>query len=182
LADGQLREILSGNASDVAGKIMAVRSTNASKAWKLFTLVLLLNAPAHLLFGRFERISVDVGDLNGGTQIEPDPSDEDLPSLLEILQMARDRNFVRKAICSFRAGGPEGLFDAYEALTDELMERGASDFTMGMGTREWLIERGWATARQIDGFIDTVLSERRPTSDEPRLHEEVSLPEAEALV
>jgi len=177
-----LKEILTGNASDVAGKIIAVRNTNASEAWKIFTLVHLLNASAHLLFGRFERISVDVCDFDGGASVEPDPSDEDLPSLLEILQMARDRNFVRRAICSFRAGGPEGLFDAYEALTYELMERGASDFTEDIGTREWLIEQGWATARQIDGFIETVLSERWPTPDEPRLHEEVSPPEAEALV
>jgi hypothetical protein len=181
LADHDLRGVLAGNSFNLGGKIIAFRNASLSDAWKIFTVVLLLNAAAHLLFGPFDRIAVDIGE-SGTAQPEPRPLPDHLPSLLDILRTARDRNFVRKAICAFRAGGPEGLFDAYEALTYELMERGASDYARDLGTREWLDESGWASKQEIDSFIETVLYERWPTPDEPRQFPSISPPEAEALV
>jgi hypothetical protein len=180
-ADYDLRGVLAGNSSNLGGKIIAFQNASSSYAWKIFTLVHLLNAAAHLLFGPFDRIAVDIGE-SGTAQPEPSPLPERLPSLLDILRTARDRNFVRKAICGFRAGGPEGLFDAYEALTYELMERGASEYARDRGTREWLDESGWASKQEIDSLIETVLYERWPTPDEPRQSPAISPPEAEALV
>jgi hypothetical protein len=52
------------------------------------------------------------------------------------------------------------LFQAYEALTNELMRIGASDYSRGVGTREWLAENGWASVKEIDTFLKTVLRAR----------------------
>lgn len=47
----------------------------------------------------------------------PQPTQEEIPCLLVIMRTARERDLICKALYSFRVGGPDGLFDAYEALT-----------------------------------------------------------------
>jgi len=159
LASDDLRKVLTGESMDLAGKALAVRNATAGEAWKILKLVHLLNAAAHLCLGAFERITIDFSydaDSAGAQILRADQ----VPPLLEVLRAARERDFICQALRSFRAGGPSGLFQAYEALTNELMRIGASDYSRGVGTREWLAENGWASVKEIDTFLKTVLRAR----------------------
>jgi hypothetical protein len=179
LDDEDLRKVLAGDSSDVSGKMLIVKNATATDAWRVFKLVHLLNAAAHLAFPSTDRIAVASEGSEPFTHESGPP--EEVPSLLDILRTARSRDQIRKAICRFRAGGPEGLFDAYEALSYELMSCGASDYTRDVGTREWLAENGWATEEEIDRFLETVLCARCDLNS-PVALESMSPPAAQALV
>jgi hypothetical protein len=179
LDDVDLRKVLAGDSSDLSGKILAVKNATAADAWRAFKLVHLLRAAAHLTFSSFDRNAVAIEGSEPFTHESSLP--EEVPSLFDILRTACEREQIRKAICRFRAGGPEGLFDAYEALSYELMSCGASDYTRDVGTREWLAENGWATEEEIDRFLETVLCARRDLNS-PAALESMSPPAAQELV
>jgi hypothetical protein len=179
LNDEDLRKVLAGDPSDLSGKIITVENATAADAWRVFKLVHLLNAAAHLAFSSFDRNALAIEGREPLTHESGLP--EEVPSLLDILRTARERDQIRKAICRFRAGGPEGLFDAYEALSYELMSCGASDYTRDVGTREWLAENGWATEEEIDRFLETVLCARCDLNSNAAL-ESMSPPAAQELV
>jgi hypothetical protein len=73
------------------------------------------------------------------------------------------------------------LFDAYEALTYELMRIGASDYARDVGTREWLAEKGWTSLEELDRFMETTLHARTGW-DSPSPSKTISPTEAEAFV
>jgi len=177
LDDEDLRKVLAGDSSDVSGRMLTVKNASATDAWRVFKLVHLLNAAAHLAFPSIDRIAVARSEPLTRESGLP----EEVPSLLDILRTARERDQIRKAICRFRAGGPEGLFDAYEALSYELMNCGASDYTRDVGTREWLAENGWATEGEIDRFLETVLCARGDLNS-PAALESMSPSAAQELV
>ena len=179
LDDEDLRKVLAGDPSNLSGKILTVKNATAADAWRVFKLVHLLNAAAHLAFSSFDRNAVAIEGREPFTQESGLP--EEVPSLLDIFRTAREREQIRMAICRFRAGGPEGLFDAYEALSYELMSCGASDYTRDVGTREWLAENGWATKEEIDRFLETVLCARGDLNS-PGALESMSPPAAQELV
>jgi hypothetical protein len=179
LDNEDLRKALAGNPWDLSGKILTVKNATAADAWRVFKLVHLLNAAAHLAFSSFDRNAVAIEGSEPFTHESGLP--EEVPSLLDILRTARERDQIRKAICLFRAGGPEGLFDAYEALSYELMSCGASDYTRDVGTREWLAENGWATEGEIDRFLETVLCARGDLNS-PAALESMSPSAAQELV
>ena len=179
LDDKDLRKVLAEDPPDLSEKILTVKNATAADAWRVFKLVHLLNAATHLAFSSFDRNAV----ASEGSEPFTNESGrlEEVPSVLDILRTARERDQIRKAICRFRAGGPEGLFDAYEALSYELMSCGASDYTRDVGTREWLAENGWATEGEIDRFLETVLCARRDLNP-PAALESMSPPAAQELV
>ena len=180
LADDGLRKILTGDSSDLSRKVLTVKDATAADAWKIFKLIHLLNAAAYLRFGSFDRFELDIQGSGEPTQ-ELSVEHDELPSLLDIMRTARQRELIYKALCCFRAGGPSGLFDAYEALTYELMRCGASDYSRDVGTVEWLAENGWASEEEIERFMKAVLHSRRDL-DAPGGPGAISPPEAEAFV
>ena len=179
LDEESLRKVLAGDTSDLARRILTIENATATDAWRIFKLVHLLNAAVHLAFSSFDGSAVAIEGSQPFTHESSLP--EEVPSLFDILRTARERDQLRKAICRFRAGGPEGLFDAYEALSYELMSCGASDYTRDVGTREWLAENGWATEEEIDRFLETVLCARRDLNS-PAALESMSPAAAQELV
>src|SRR5262249_2246107 len=142
--------------------------------WIVQKTIRLLNAAANLCFGEFDRIELAVGDRRLSNE------DEKAPSVSDVFRLARERELVRKAFLSFHAAGPEGLFEAYEAISSELMRCGVTDYSRNIGTKEWIVQEGWADGEEIERFLDTVLHFRNEQDGAPS--NSISPREAEGLV
>jgi hypothetical protein len=79
------------------------------------------------------------------------------PTLGQIVSLALRSDFIRKSVFAYSEGGAAGLFEAYEAICQEIMNRCLPDYARGAGTKEWLIEQGWIRADEDDRFLRTVL-------------------------
>jgi hypothetical protein len=75
-------------------------------------------------------------------------------SLLEILRVANERKLIRRALIACATGGTAGLFEAYEAISYEILNSGVQDFAAGIGSREWLIAQGWITDEDDRRFLE----------------------------
>jgi hypothetical protein len=124
--------------------------TRIAAEWGAYDRLNLFNASAYLLFGILDpteitrTLSVDASDGDDG------------PSLALVLNVARDRDQIRKALLAFASGGAAGLFQSYEALTYEI-----TNCVARTGTKEWLVEQGWITDEEDERFLRTVLHYRR---------------------
>jgi hypothetical protein len=99
----------------------------------------------------------------------------------KIVNVARQRERIRKAILDYASGGARGLFDAYESISYEIMNCGLPNYAASIGTKEWLIRQGWISEEEEDRFLKTVLYFRSPhhSTSPPAL---LSPPEARAFV
>jgi hypothetical protein len=181
LSGDDFRLVPNGSNYYVEGLLPARSGSNPRAEWIVSDLVHLLNAAAHLCFGPFYRINLAAGP-DQAEAVRLDPQDVSLEnvSLQEIVHVAGERELFRKAVRSFSAGGPDGLFEAFEALSYELIRSGVSDYTRDIGTKEWMVSQGWATATEIDSFLSTVVYCRRGGEDGPE--EAMSPGDAEALM
>jgi hypothetical protein len=154
LSSDGLRLVEGGDSFYLEGDSPSDRGSNTSRQWEAAGFVGLLNAAAHLHFGAYQRIYLVVANGRGeGSHVDP----KDTPSIQEILKVAQERELFRKALLLYQAGGADGLFGAYDALSYELIRTGAMDYDRGMGTKEWIVERRWATDSEIDRFLNTVV-------------------------
>jgi hypothetical protein len=168
---------------DGALKIEPLSSVPAQNAaeWKGYEFARLVWAAARLRFGILNPIRlVPVED----AEMEP-PSDAtistDQPTLSQILRIAYERGHIRKALLSYAAGGAAGLFDAYEAICEEIVSRGLPDYASGCGTKEWLVLQEWIAEDEDEQFLTTVLHFRQDDSHAPTFHP-LSPYEAEVFV
>ena len=172
----EFEEIVVAGSDSVSRPILPLDATAATE-WEISRRVHLLNAAVYVRFGSSDPMRFQSED----REHCDDQGQREAPSLSQIFRLACERELVGKAVCSFRTGGPEGLFDAYEALSYELIDRGVSDYVQDIGTREWLVQNGWATEEEIDRFLATVLHFRRG-ANAPAPIEAISPCEAETLV
>lgn len=128
--------------------------TLGAAEWLAIELVRLIEAGVDLSCGSLGPIRLDsvVADRDGRP---PDPSAHAIErrnpgngqlSLLQILRVANERKFIRKALIACTMGSAAGLFEAYEAISYEVLNSGRLDFAAGIGSREWLIAKGWITS------------------------------------
>jgi hypothetical protein len=85
----------------------------------------------------------------------------------QIVNVAHERERIRKAILDYAFGGARGLFDAYESISYEVMNCGLPNYAASIGTKEWLIQRGWISEEEEDRFLKTVLYFRIPHGSPP---------------
>jgi hypothetical protein len=143
---------LAGLRVEVRGESLPVRSPAlgsvsdlAAAQWETYDLVRLLVASAYLRSDALDPVT--------GRNAQ---RSEDRVSILQTVNVARDRAPIRKAVLAYAAGGAEGLFEAYEALGSEIMNCTVLDYDAGIGTREWLVQQGWITEEEDDRFLKTV--------------------------
>jgi hypothetical protein len=74
----------------------------------------------------------------------------------QIVAVARNREQIRKALVAYLSGGATGLFDAYEAVSCEIMNCSLPNYAADEGTREWLVRHGWVSEEEEDRFLKTV--------------------------
>lgn len=163
-------------------------ATLAEAQWVAFELVRLIEAAADLRFRILGPICLDsVEPDHGGWP--PDPSARVVEgkcpanglSLLQILQVARERRFIRSALLAGAPGNAGGLFEAYEAVTHEILNSRLLDFAAAVGTKEWLIAQGSITDEEDRRFLETVLHYRGNSINTP-LAEPLSPHEAQLFV
>jgi hypothetical protein len=157
---------------DGALKIQLLSSVPAENAtdWKGYEFARLVWAAARLRFGILNPIHLaPVED----AEMDP-PSDAtistDQPTLSQILRIAYERGHIRKALLSYAAGGAAGLFDAYEAICEEIVSRSLPDYASGCGTKEWLVLQEWIAEDEDDRFLTTVLHFRQDDSQGLTFH------------
>lgn len=137
----------------------STRSPTATE-WKAYELARLIAAAAQLRFGVLNPIQLaSVEDFEGEGVSRAAPF-SDRPTLSQILNIASKRDQIRKALLSYAAGGAVGLFDAYEGVCHEIMNRGFPNYAAGCGTKEWMVLQGWITEEEDDRFLKTVLQFR----------------------
>jgi hypothetical protein len=90
------------------------------------------------------------------------PTHDEQLSMAQILDAARKRERICTAILDFAYGGAKGLFDAYEAISYEIMNAGFLNYSASVGTREWLIQEGLISDQEEDRFLRTVMHFRNP--------------------
>lgn len=164
-------------------------TTLGTAQWVAFELVRLIASAADLHFRLLGPICLDSLEPARG-EWPPDPlarvvegkhSGNDQLSLLQILRVAREREFIRSAVLARAPGSAGGLFEAYEAVTHEILNAGLLDFAAAVGTKEWLIAQGWITDEEDRRFLETVLHYRGNSINTP-LAEPLSPHEAQFFV
>jgi len=131
--------------------------------WKGYEFARLVWAAARLRFGINPIGLVPVEDAEMGPPSDATISTDE-PTLSQILRIADESGHIRKALLSYAAGGAAGLFDAYEAICEEIVSRGLPDYASGCGTKEWLVLQAWIAEDEDDRFLTTVLHFRQDDS------------------
>jgi hypothetical protein len=147
----ELRLVRAGGTFYMEGSLVPQPTGDPSTAWEAYRLIRLLNAIANLRLGSFHRIR-----LRNGAEARLDWA----PSLAELFRQATDRELYGSAICSFDAGGPEGLFESYDALSYEIVRSGLAASAGGQSIKDWIVDRGWAAADEMTRFLQRVNSFR----------------------
>lgn len=128
--------------------------------WKAYELARLIEAAAQLRFGVLTPVQPTPIEDYEGESVSRAALFTDRPTLSQILDVASKRDQIRKALLSYAAGGAVGLFDAYEGVCHEIMNRGFPNYAAGCGTKEWMVLQGWITEEEDDRFLRTVLQFR----------------------
>ena len=129
--------------------------------WKAYELARLMAAAAYLRFGVLAPIELAPFEDYEGEALSRAALCTDRPTLSQIFNVARMRDQIRKALLSFAEGGAVGLFDAYEAVCHEIMDRSFPNYAAGCGTKEWMVRQGWIAEEEDDRFLKTVLQFRQ---------------------
>ena len=150
--------------------------------WKTYEFARLTAAAARLRFGILSPIQLTPVEDYEGDALPRSAVSTDWPTLSQILSVARKRDQIRKALLSYAAGGAVGLFDAYEAVCHEIMNRSFPTYAAGCGTREWMVQQGWIEEEEDDRFLKTVLQFRQDGGGNTLLFQPFSPYEAEVFV
>lgn len=136
-------------------------SSPSAAEWKTYEFARLMAAAAHLRFGILSPIQLAPVADHGGQALSHAALSTDRVTLSQILNVAFLRDQIRKALLSYAAGGAVGLFDAYEAVCHEIMNRSFPNYSAGSGTKEWMVLQGWIAEEEDDRFLMTVLQFRQ---------------------
>jgi hypothetical protein len=150
--------------------------------WKTYEFARLTAAAARLRFGILSPIQLTPVEDYEGDALPRSALSTDRPTLSQILNVARKRDQIRKALLSYAAGGAVGLFEAYEAVCHEIMNRSFPAYAAGCGTREWMVQQGWIEEEEDDRFLKTVLQFRQDGGGNTLLFQPFSPYEAEVFV
>jgi hypothetical protein len=130
---------MSGELQAVAdGESLYVKSPEIDRAdsqivaeWAAYELVRLMAASAYLHFGtpsQLRLVSVQKREMVPLSLNAISVAGVAELRLSEIIQVGLERQQVRKALLAHAAGGAAGLFEAYEAVTHEVLNCGVLDF------------------------------------------------------
>jgi hypothetical protein len=189
LSGDEFQVAVRGQSLYLTASVVNRAPTLAAAQWIAFELVRLIEAAADLRFRILSPICLDSVEPDRG-EWPPDPSARIVEcnhpgngqlSLLQILRVARERRFIRSALLARAPGSAGGLFEAYEAVTHEILNSDLLDFAAAVGTKEWLIAQGWITDEEDRRFLETVLHYRGNSIDTP-LAEPLSPHEAQLFV
>jgi hypothetical protein len=133
----------------------------AATEWRTYEFARLTAAAARLRFGILSPIQLTPVEDYEGKALPTLALSTDRPTLSQILNVAIKRDQIRKALLSYAAGGAVGLFDAYEAVCHEIMNRSFPSYAAGCGTKEWMVQQGWIEEEEDDRFLKTVLQFRQ---------------------
>lgn len=136
-------------------------SSPTATEWKTYEFARLTAAAARLRFGILSPIQLTPVEDYAGEALSRAALSTDRPTLSQILNVASKRDQIRKALLSYAAGGAVGLFDAYEAVCHEIMNRSFPSYAAGCGTKEWMVQQGWIEEEEDDRFLKTVLQFRQ---------------------
>ena len=150
--------------------------------WKTYEFARLTAAAARLRFGILSPIQLTAVEDHEGEALCRLALSTDRPTLSQILNVASKRDQVRKALLSYAAGGAVGLFDSYEAVCHEIMNRSLPSYATGCGTKEWMVQQGWIEAEEDDRFLKTVLHFRQDGGGNTLPFQPLSPYEAELFV
>jgi hypothetical protein len=136
-------------------------SSPSDTEWKAYEFARLTAAAARLRFEILSPIQLTPVEVYEGETLSRAALSTDRPTLSQILNVASRRDQIRKALLSYAAGGAVGLFEAYEAVCHEIMNRSFPSYAAGCGTKEWMVRQGWIEDEEDDRFLKTVLSFRQ---------------------